>query len=96
MPRCEWCECEPCFLECAERRAASQRREPWREATRQGVGRKAPKEERQALLNLARALLRRGAEQEVVAQETGLRRDYVTTIAHRLRHGITGGKRKAA
>lgn len=96
MPRCEWCECEPCFLECSERRSASRRLKPWREAVQQGVGREAPKEERQALLNLARALLRRGAEQEVVAQETGLRRDYITTIAHRLRHGITGGRKRAA
>lgn len=91
MSPCPWCECSPCFLECAERRAAS-KRNAWRERAQQGVGLELPKEERAARLRLARAMLSRGVAQAVVAEETGLRRDYVHTIAHRLRRGITGGR----
>jgi len=93
MGPCPWCECSPCFLECAERRVAAKGKE-WRERMQQGVGQELPKEERAALLRLARAMLRRGVEQVVVAEETGLRRDYVHTIAYRLRHGLTGGRRR--
>lgn len=95
MSRCEWCECSPCFLDCAERHQAP-RRASWREQAQSGVGKEAPPEERQRLLALAKALLRRGVEQALVAEETGLRRDYVSTIAHRLRHGLTGGRKRTS
>lgn len=88
--RCHFCECDPCFLDCLERRRAAP--PPVREASKTGTGYDAHRSERKALLARARSMLQRGTNPQAVAEATGLRRDYVSVIAYRLRHGLTGGR----
>lgn len=97
MPPCFWCECSPCFLDCEARRQRGledrRARPEWRHRGRAGAHKDLHRSERTALLKRARAFLRRGADQAVVSEATGLSREYVSVIAYRLRRGITGGRR---